>query len=661
MKKSVLGYIAVGLVSVTAAAAVHDYSERATAFLLTEYRSKSSAETAEGARNIDKAFELIYQNLRTLASLPSIRTIDRHAETLTPEARTTFQMIYNNLASSVSVSEVYVIPADFDPQRLDPVTGQGQAPVIMFDELILNAGSGISADQRSANPESVVQAAKTGPEEVEAYEYVQLAEQAAWFRANYPTSSGIAGLRVPIISSGEVITCDNTRYIETLTDDDRKGVIFSVPFFRADGTFGGMVSAIILTNALRDLLPSPDYALINPGNAYASIRSDAGQHVRNAAPAIARGVRDDRIIYSEVIPLSIEDARSAWGVWAGIDDSRFYASPDYRSLRTLQLGGYGFAFMLLLVGSLSWFFISRDMWRSKLANQHLTAARDEARKAEAEASALALQFQTVNSDIARLNREMGDKVRLLQEAQQEIVRKGRMAQLGQLTATIAHELRNPMGAVRNTAYLIRRKLEARGLDLDQQLTRIDNGITRCDNIIAQLLDFARSKQPDLQSVDVDHWLATLVQEEAQTLPNTVEIELQLGLGSQTATMDPDRMRRALSNVIHNAAEAMTGGPAAPQAARTKHPVIRIQSQFTPRGLEITISDNGPGMTPEVLQQVKEPLFTTKNFGAGLGLPAVERIAELHGGGLDIHSSPGQGATVTIWLPVTQARSDHQAA
>jgi signal transduction histidine kinase len=74
-------------------------------------------------------------------------------------------------------------------------------------------------------------------------------------------------------------------------------------------------------------------------------------------------------------------------------------------------------------------------------------------------------------------------------------------------------------------------------------------------------------------------------------------------------------------------------------------------------VELTIADNGPGIAPEHLQKIREPLFTTKNFGTGLGIPAVEQIAVQHGGTLDIASTPGKGATITIRLPLTQSRQE----
>ena len=650
MRRVAAGYMMVAAVAALVSGAVEWHARSNTAILKAEFRASSSARAAEGVRIIDQSISGIYQNLRTLASLPALRDISRHAENLSPEARATFQLIYNNLASSVSVSEVYVVPASFDPERIDAATGRGEEPVIMFDELILNAGSKISPEQRALDPRSVRESVKLGPPEVEIHEYRQLATQISWFKANHPDLSRIKGLSVPLISGSEVITCDNTFFISSLSDDDRKGIIFSVPYFGADGRLAGVVSAIILTRALRDLLPSPDQALVNSANGVLIMSGGAGPHMLAARDAIAEANPDPTLLYSEVSALPTADARSPWTVWTGYDNQRFYGGPEYQSLQKLRWGGHGLALLLLIAGALCWHLIGRDMRKSRVAAIRLTRARDEAK-------ALAQQFQSVNDDIARLNHELNDKVSALQVAQDEIVRKGRLAQLGQLTATVAHELRNPMGTVRTTAYLLKRKLKDRAVEFEPLLARIDSGIGRCDDIIAQLLDYARSKKPDISAVKIDDWIESVIGEEAQHLPEQVAIDCQLGTGGAAASFDPDRMRRALNNLMNNATEAMVGKPGAPPKTPTAAPMISIRSRITARGVEITVSDNGPGMAEEILDKVREPLFTTKNFGTGLGIPAVERILELHGGGLDIQSAPGKGASFTAWFPFVPAQAE----
>jgi signal transduction histidine kinase len=91
------------------------------------------------------------------------------------------------------------------------------------------------------------------------------------------------------------------------------------------------------------------------------------------------------------------------------------------------------------------------------------------------------------------------------------------------------------------------------------------------------------------------------------------------------------------------------------------PLISIESKSSSRGVEITVSDNGPGIPDDVMAKIFDPLFTTKSFGTGLGLPAVQKILEQHDGGLEVSSKPGQGATFTVWLPVESSTQDLAAA
>jgi signal transduction histidine kinase len=262
-------------------------------------------------------------------------------------------------------------------------------------------------------------------------------------------------------------------------------------------------------------------------------------------------------------------------------------------------------------------------------------------------------LQTVNDHVTRLNLELSDNIKKLKATQDEMVKAGRMAQLGQLTATVAHELRNPLAAVRTSAFVLDRKIKGKGMGVEQQLQRIDNGVVRCDNIISQLLDFARTRPVQLKLLDLDNWLAKVVEEEAAKLPAVVTIECTLGLDGLVAAIDAERMSRCLINLISNASEALVGKGDAPTGGSGFVPKITINSGRTGRGVEISVIDNGPGISAENLLRIKEPLFTTKSFGTGLGLPAVEKILEQHGGGLEIASKPGEGACFTAWFPIIE--------
>lgn len=294
------------------------------------------------------------------------------------------------------------------------------------------------------------------------------------------------------------------------------------------------------------------------------------------------------------------------------------------------------------------------MFQSTLRRlDELQAAREQAELARRDAEKSAADVRQFNEEMGRLNGELSQNLALLREAQDASLRKGKLAQLGQLTATVAHELRNPLGAVRTSAFLLDRKLKGKGLGIEPQLERINNGVTRCDTIISQLLDFARTKTLQLDTLEFDDWLAKLVEEEAQRLPAAVSIDCRLTLGGQKVAFDPSRMSRVLINLISNASEALVGKGDDPKAFASKHPLVSIESRMTERGVELIVKDNGPGISAENIERIFEPLFTTKNFGTGLGLPAIQKILEQHGGGLEVTSEIGHGATFTAWWPALQ--------
>jgi signal transduction histidine kinase len=304
------------------------------------------------------------------------------------------------------------------------------------------------------------------------------------------------------------------------------------------------------------------------------------------------------------------------------------------------------AFILAMVGLVM--FYAHAMGRLLVAKfKEIEAARDSSQQY---ASRLAI----VNDDVSKLNIQLSENMKRLSLAQDKIFKKGRMEQLGHLTATVAHELRNPLGAVRTSAFLLERNIKGKNTGLEPQIHRISNGIVRCDDIITQLLDFSRSAAAHVEPADLDDWLQKLVEDEVQRLPAAVEVELAPGLSGQIVEFDGARLCRAVINLLSNASEALVGKGDDPGKFATPNPKIVIATRLAARGAEISVSDNGPGINPEDFTKILEPLYTTKNFGTGLGLPAVKRITEQHGGGLDMASAPGQGSSFTIWIPLTQA-------
>ncbi len=282
----------------------------------------------------------------------------------------------------------------------------------------------------------------------------------------------------------------------------------------------------------------------------------------------------------------------------------------------------------------------------------ISQAHLDAEQAQREAESMAQKLIVINGDMMGVNKELGHQMHMLKEAQDALVNKGRMEQLGQLTATIAHELRNPLGAVRTSAFLIERKIKGKQLGFEPQLERINNGVSRCDNIITQLLDFSRTKPLASRPSDLDNWLAKTIEEEAKQLPSAVSIECDLNLQERLVPFDPSRMQRAVINLLTNASEAMVGKGDDPSKFENSSPTMRITTELIGEQAVIRFKDNGPGISVENLTKIREPLFTTKSFGTGLGLPAVDQIVKQHHGHMEVSSQLGHGAEFTIFLPLT---------
>jgi signal transduction histidine kinase len=318
----------------------------------------------------------------------------------------------------------------------------------------------------------------------------------------------------------------------------------------------------------------------------------------------------------------------------------------WRNLGLLMLAGVacaitGIGLAILLVRS------------TLLRLDEVEVARQDAIAARKDAEQVALRFTSINTDISKLNQELALKVNELRAVQEELVKKGRMEQLGQLIATIAHEVRNPLGAIRTTAFMIERKISGRGLGLEGHLQRINNSVNRCDTIISQLLDFSRTKQINSAPIMLDDWLAKMVREEASRFPTNILIECALGLDSQSVNFDPTRMQRAVVNILNNASEALLGQQDPTVTGSQLHHHIWVSTKRVGDFAVIRIADNGPGISAEYIEKIREPLFTTKSFGTGLGIPAVEQVVNQHGGKLDISSEVGRGAVFTIYLPLPQ--------
>ena len=175
----------------------------------------------------------------------------------------------------------------------------------------------------------------------------------------------------------------------------------------------------------------------------------------------------------------------------------------------------------------------------------------------------------------------------------------------------------------------------------------DRSIDRCDAIITDLLDFTRLHPLRLTPIWLDQWLDGLLDE--YRLPEGIELRREFASGVEVH-FDPERVRRILLNLLDNATQAMTGDERASRAAAGGH-VLTVASRVGNSRFEVVVGDTGPGIPPDISGDIFEPLFSTKNFGVGLGLPIVLQIAKQHGGGVEVSRAPaGGGAEFILWLP-----------
>jgi len=226
----------------------------------------------------------------------------------------------------------------------------------------------------------------------------------------------------------------------------------------------------------------------------------------------------------------------------------------------------------------------------------------------------------------------------LRRVEEAARRAEHLAGLGRVAAGIAHELRNPLASMSGSLELLG---QARALtDEDRALMNIVlREVDRLSGLVGGLLEYARPVPPSKAPMDLRALLTDVVRVfEADAARGRVRCHLDSG-NPLPVEADPSQIRQVAWNILRNALDAMPDGGE-----------IRIQLMSEPLRAGFRVLDTGPGIAPEVMPNAFEPFFTTRKDGTGLGLATVHRIMEEHGGTVEIHSPPGRGAMVTVWLP-----------
>ncbi len=244
------------------------------------------------------------------------------------------------------------------------------------------------------------------------------------------------------------------------------------------------------------------------------------------------------------------------------------------------------------------------------------------------------------------------------ETQALAERHEKLASLGVLAAGVAHEIRNPLTAIKTRIFTLRKQLDRNAPALEDAAI-IDHEIDRLERIVSDFLLFARPGDPDLATVAPDALLREVCELLTPELAkNKIVLAVESGTGDATLRADPHQLKQVLINLVRNAAESI--GRTGRVTLRTRRDRLPLQGR-TREVIVLEVQDTGAGISAEVQERLFDPFFTTKPAGTGLGLSIAMRILERHGGTLQFQTAPGSGTTFGVVLPVRSAGAENHCA
>ncbi len=261
-----------------------------------------------------------------------------------------------------------------------------------------------------------------------------------------------------------------------------------------------------------------------------------------------------------------------------------------------------------------------------LAHQLAEATRVESRK-----------YQDAAQRLAEANQN-------LQEAEAAVRRSDRLAALGQLSAGLAHELRNPLGTIKTSAEMLLKNVPADNAVAREMAGFISSEVDRTNSLVTRFLDFARPLAVRLEKTDLTQVIDQAVSDvEKHQPPFDVTIYKNYSPEIPPFFLDGELMERVMYNLVLNAAQA------SPPSGS-----ITVKTRQIDGMVEIAVIDRGSGIQPKLLENIFNPFYTTKAGGVGLGLAIVSKIVDEHGGSISVESEPGEGSVFRVYLPFRES-------
>jgi len=271
-------------------------------------------------------------------------------------------------------------------------------------------------------------------------------------------------------------------------------------------------------------------------------------------------------------------------------------------------------------------------------NEQLDAQNEELRTTNEELQATEEELRATNEELQAANEE-------LRETQEQLIRTEKLAAIGQLASGVGHELRNPLGAIKNAVFYIRRRIVKTDLATTEPrvvefLDIIDEEVNAANKVISDLLGFSRVAKPTVSPVSI----AGVIEDALKhtPLPENVDLAKDIDKNLPMVMVDADQVQQVFINIILNALQAMTEGGR-----------LNIRTGSKEEFVEVEFTDTGSGIPESVIDKIFDPLFTTKAKGIGLGLSVCKSILERHGGDIRVESGVGKGTTFTVSLPTKE--------
>jgi two-component system sensor histidine kinase HydH len=266
-----------------------------------------------------------------------------------------------------------------------------------------------------------------------------------------------------------------------------------------------------------------------------------------------------------------------------------------------------------------------------LAHQLAEATRVETRK-----------FQAAAQQLAEANQN-------LQEAEAAVRRSDRLAALGQLSAGLAHELRNPLGTIKTSAEMLLKNVPADNAVALEMAGFISSEVDRTNSLVTRFLDFARPLAVRLEKTDLTQVIDQAISDvEKNQPPLDVTIYKNYSPDIPPFFLDGQLMERVLYNLLLNAAQASP-----------RHGSVTVKTRENDGTVEITVIDRGAGIDAKHIESIFNPFYTTKSAGVGLGLAIVSKIVDEHGGSISVESEPGEGSVFRVYLPFRESLKEGQ--